>query len=1602
LHPDQVITEALESRLSALVDVAVKRRPDDRVLHELLPPYYRELPDVDADHRDLDDIYAVAVAHLALGRTRSPGATHVRVLSPDLDVDGWHSDRSVVLLVTDDAPFLVDSVRMVLDRNGLGTHLLVHPMLTVERDPAGELVGVRPESGPLPECLVEAWTQIEIDRCTPESSAQVAAEILQVINEVHRLIADFPAMRHRMETLAAEDPLLEWLASGQFVFLGAATYDRTTNGDLVVRPGTELGQLRSPHVVDPPPVPMEASDRTPVVISRSDAVSTIHRAVRRTCVSVRAPHGARQRFIGLLASSAYRQSVLSIPTIGDRVRSVLGLAHGGAETHTGRSIRNVLETLPRDLLFELDVEQLAHLVVDIVSLQERRIVRVFDVAEPVGQWSTILVYLPRGRFDAQVPSRVAEAVAAAYDSPYRDLESLVGTSSLARITFTVRRRLDGPGPDLERLAGEIDQLTTSWQDRLGNAAERQLAPGEARALLRTFAGCVPPAFEANVSPERAVADLVRIRNLLAAASPQTEPTACDGASPTAESNMGASPTAESNMGASPMVMDAAMSREVDAPAHEWRFRVYRLGQPATLSELLPLLAHLGLEALDERPYTFLLDGREVHLYDIGVRSPEGVEIDAGRHDEVLATFHAQVSGEVEADGLNRLVLLSGLKANEVAVLRGYVRYLRQIGFAFSQAYVEETLARLPTVARAVVELFGARFGPGSSPRGDAIDAARQRLHRVLDAIQVLDDDRICRTLVALVDATTRTNFFRSPNSIAFKFDPALVPELPDPRPRFEIFVSTPRVEGVHLRGGPIARGGLRWSDRREDFRTEVLGLVKAQMVKNAVIVPVGAKGGFVIKRAPQAPEELRAEVTSCYREFIGALLDLTDNVVDGEILPPPDTVVHDEPDAYLVVAADKGTATFSDLANSIAIERGFWLADAFASGGSEGYDHKAMGITARGAWESVRRHARVLGLEADEDPLTVVGVGDMSGDVFGNGMLRSANLRLVAAFDHRHIFIDPDPDPAVAWAERRRLFQIPRSSWGEYEVSKIGAGGGVFSRSAKSIQLSPQAREVLGIEAQSLTPLEVVSAILTAPVDLLWNGGIGTYVKASTETHADVGDRANDAVRVDAGALRCRMVGEGGNLGFTQLARVEFALAGGLIHTDAIDNSAGVDCSDHEVNIKILLEEVVAAGELTGKQRNELLASMTEEVAELVLDNNRAQTLALAIARRQALPMANVHARYLELLETEGWLDRSLEFLPTDKQIAERQSSGLGLTTPEFAVLIAYTKNVDVIEILSTDLPDDEALDRDLIEYFPAPLRARYRTEILHHRLRREIVATQVVNQMVNLSGISYDHRMIEETGASVADVCRAWVANREILGFAKAWSRIDELDRSVDLDTRLELFLECRRMAERCSLWLLRNRRPPLGITATVDAFRGPITELADGLHSVLRGPMSHTVEQSIERRVSAGVPAGLARTSAIWPLLHTGFDIAEIARRSDTDVLVVADVYWQVFDRLDLMWLWSGIGALARSDRWQTQARSALRDDLLAALSSLAGAVLADGFTDVSQWVEANERTVTRIMAMLTEIRRSESFELTTLSVALRQLRNLSMTAVASQTSR
>jgi glutamate dehydrogenase len=1182
------------------------------------------------------------------------------------------------------------------------------------------------------------------------------------------------------------------------------------------------------------------------------------------------------------------------------------------------------------------------------------------------------VFIPRDRFNTDTRLAIQRLLLSALGGVDVTYETRVTESVLARLNFVIRGDESVEAVDVDALELRIAAVVRDWSDDLQDRLVDEHGEEQGIALARRYAGAFSPGYRSDHTVRTAVSDIERLEALAAV----------------------------NGHGA----LDAHLYRRLEAPHDELRLRVFRLGPLVPVSDLVPVLEHLGTTVIDQRPYTVdRAAGDEAHIYDIGlkVRVPVDVDDDGPR---VVETLHAVWEARTQSDGFHRLVLGADLTWREIAIVRAYARYLRQVGIPFSQGYVEECVCGHPAIVRRLMELFHARFAPTSDGNRPATDAIEGDLASMLDGVASLDADRVLRCLVTLVRATVRTNAYqpdaggRLKEYLSFKFDSALIPFLPLPRPYRAIFVYSTRVEGVHLRGGPVARGGLRWSDRREDYRTEVLGLMKAQMVKNTVIVPTGAKGGFVVKRPPAGPDELKAEVVACYRTFVSGLLDLTDNLVGGQVVPPPGVVCHDGDDPYLVVAADKGTATFSDLANEVAAEYGFWLGDAFASGGSAGYDHKRMGITARGAWESVKRHFRELGVDVQTTPITAVGIGDMSGDVFGNGMLLSDQLRLVAAFNHMHVFIDPDPDPATSFAERRRLFDLPRSTWDDYDRNVLSPGAGIFLRSAKSIPLTAEMRAVLGIEDEALPPNDVIRAILRAPVDLLWNGGIGTYVKASTETHADVGDKANDGLRVDADQLRCKVVGEGGNLGFTQRSRIQYARLGGRINNDAIDNSAGVDCSDHEVNIKIVLDAVVDDGDLTVKQRNALLADMTDEVAELVLADNIRQNQALVNAVVQAPSLIDVHQRYLRFREAQGDIDRAVEFLPSDEQFVELKAAGMGLSSPEFAVLLAYTKNLLAADLVDSSLPDDPWCDHILLGYFPVRLREQFPARIRAHRLRREIIATIVANEVVDHQGITSTFRLRDETGADPAEAAAAVLAATEIFDLHEFRGRVAELDHVVPAAVQTRMLLEARKLAERAARWFLRAKRSG-SIGDTIERYQPGVATMIETLPSLLVGTEKAGYDQLVAGLVGAGVPLEDATRTGEFEELFACLDCVELAEETGTPIEHAAAVRFQLEDRLGLRWLQDQVLALPRDNRWQALARLSLREDLQAQLRRLTGLALAGPARDASQpapvgaarWVSGHEPQVGRLALVLSDIRATGTADLATLSVGLREVAQL-----------
>jgi glutamate dehydrogenase len=1643
-----------QALLGATVLSAQRSSSVPGVAGEFLERYFGNVAMEDLCRRRPADLAGLALSHRAAAVHRPQGTSVVRVFTPTQDQDGWSTGHTVIEIVAADVPFLVDSVNGELARLDCEIHLVIHPQFVVRRDVAGamlEILRAQPHVGSRPalprDAVVESWIHVEIGReSDPERLATLESALRRVLDDVRVTVEDWPKMRAAAQRIAGElrdDPpsgldaeevsegteLLEWLAEGHFTFLGYREYSLVNrDGDdvLIGRNGTGLGILRHDQRVESssfnrltPLARARARERTLLILTKANSRSTVHRTSYLDYIGVKMFDADGQvigerRFIGLFASSAYSASVLDIPVVRRKVADVLDRGAFPADSHSGKDLLQILQAYPRDELFEISPDVLSQISIAVMQLQERRRTRLFLRVDDFGRYVSCLVYLPRDRFITKVRLAIEEILRTATGAVSIDFTARVTESVLARLHFMVRVPVGTVVPDLDvaDLEAQLVEATRSWDDDFAAAAVEELGEEAGTRMVRDWAAGIPEAYRADVAPDVAVMDIRR----LCAMDRGTERT-------------------------------GALAMKLYEPAGsapgEHRFVLYRR-EPLSLSAVLPYLANLGVEVVDERPYLLRSEqGRQAHIYDFGLRGAQndagttGLEQSETVHRLFCETFEAAWWGDAESDGFDRLVLGAGLDWRRVCVLRGYARYLRQTGSTFGQDYLQDCLATNAELAALLVELFETRFDPdrfgGDNPsdleaegRRAATEALVSKIRTALDGVSSLDHDRILRSFLGLIQATMRTNFFiasglgdnhrtrggssRSGNSdrraLAFKLDPHALPDLPAPRPAHEIFVYSPWVEGVHLRFGAVARGGLRWSDRREDFRTEVLGLVKAQMTKNAVIVPTGAKGGFVAKRLPDPAldrDAWLAEGVACYRSFVGALLDVTDNRgigPDGEqiILPPARVVRHDGDDSYLVVAADKGTAAFSDIANEVATGYGFWLGDAFASGGSVGYDHKAMGITARGAWESVDRHFRELGHNVRTTPTTVVGVGDMSGDVFGNGMLLSRSLLLVAAFDHRHIFLDPNPDPAISHAERLRLFRLSRSSWADYDASLISEGGGVYPRSAKSVPVSAQVRQRLGLPAGStaLPPSELMRAILGAEVDLLWNGGIGTYVKASTQSQAEVGDKTNDAIRLDGRQLRVRVIGEGGNLGLTQLGRVEAALCGVRVNTDAIDNSAGVDCSDHEVNIKILLDQIVASGDLAVDERNELLASMTDDVSRLVLRDNYWQNVLLGNARRQSRGMLKVHQRFIQALEGRGALDRELEYLPDDAGLATRASAELGLTSPEFSVLVAYAKLTLTDDIGATSLPDDPWLDRILQEYFPAQIQQRYGARLAAHPLRRQIITTCLVNDMVNRGGITFAFRCQEETSATAEQVARAYIVCREIFdldGFSQA---VEALDGLVTTQQQSALYLAFRRLLDRAVRWFLQARPGMIDIGAEIARFGPVIAELAPQIPELVAREQQAVMTDEINDLKRENVPEPLARQAAGLLTRFMLLDIAEIAVGTGSAADGVARLYLTLSERYGVPWLLRRISALPRGDQWQSQARAALRYDLYAALKSLTTAVLdrtGDGGTDdrIAEFERLNSERVARVRSTLDEVNRLQAPDIAALSVVLRSLRSI-----------
>jgi glutamate dehydrogenase len=1553
-------------------------------------------------------------AHHRLARTRLPGQTLIRVFDP-VDED-WSPHATVIQVVTDDMPYLVDSVHGELERLGVRSQRVVHPIVVVRRDDDGVLrdvlVNSDPEQPPA-GALVESWMTILIDKVTDDTRAasQLAERLHAVLDDVRAVGEDSHLMRaaavRLADTLRAGAPtaktasaaaLLQWLADGRFVFLGSRRYAPAGGEEGPVLgpvPDSGSGMMRKDGIGDDVlgvGKEIDIADKSLLLLTPASGLSTICPFGRPFFVAVRnRDESGRLRdthcFLGIFTATALHEDVLAIPVVREKVREAIQRAGVPVNAYSGQRILEVLQDIPLPELFAAEIGFLHGVATEALPVGEQRRPRLFLRRDPHRRFYSCLVYLPRDKYTTASRLAMREVLRTELGGLSVECGTHVGEATLARVHFLVHTEPSrAVEVDATRLQALLTDAAYDWGDRMIEAViaqrERDGYLGydgdqlSAVEVGRFLTGLFPESYKADFSAEVGLADFNRLRGLA--------PGKGD--------------------------LEATSYVPGDADSGEFRLKLYVTGPRVTLSAVLPMLQCLGVRVIDERAYEIRWGHATGQIIDLGLRVdvPGAAPTpDRAARARFESAFGAVWTGAAEADRFNALVLRGGLDWRQAVLLRAYARYLRQAGTPYSQSYIESTLLEHSRAAAALVRLFETRFDPEGGDRADCERLAAS-IRQYADDVTSLDADRILRGFLTLLLATVRTNYFvrsedgQSRPMLALKFTPRKIPDLPQPRPRFEVFVYSPRVEGVHLRFGPVARGGLRWSDRPEDFRTEILGLVKAQAVKNAVIVPVGAKGGFVVKR-PGDGEGAREEGRACYRIFVSGLLEITDNLVRGQIVAPAGVVRYDEDDPYLVVAADKGTATFSDIANEVARSHGFWLGDAFASGGSAGYDHKTMGITAKGAWASVQRHFRELGVDTQQEEFSVVGVGDMSGDVFGNGMLLSRHIRLIAAFDHRHVFVDPDPDPAASFVERQRLFVKERSSWADYDPTVISTGGGVWPRSAKSVPVGPEMRAALGLahDVTELSTVELIRAILVAPADLLWNGGIGTYVKAAAETHADVGDKTNDSVRVDGGELRVKVVGEGGNLGLTQRGRIEFARAGGKVNTDALDNSAGVDCSDHEVNIKILTDHLITEGELSGRDRDPLLVEMTDEVGELVLADNHRQNTALGVSRAHAPVMALVHGRVVADLEQRHGLDRRLEILPTASEFAALEREGRGLSSPELATLMAQVKLALKEEVLATDLVDEPAFADHLLDYFPTPLQ-RYGAAIGMHPLRREITATLLVNEVVDRGGLSYVFRLAEEMAVSAADAVRAFAVVSNVFDLHAVWRWIDALDNIVPTGITDGMVLESRRLLDRASRWMLSHRPQPLDVEAEINRFGPVVRQLDSQVHDLLRGEDNDAAEREVARLTAAKVPEPLANRTARLLVSYALLDVAEvteIAGEENTELRhrEVADLYFALSAHLRMDELLDAVSALERDNRWHALARLALRDELYSALRAITLDVSRASDPDsgpeqkIQDWEENNTSRLTRARYALDEIRDSGRLDLPALSVAARQVRGM-----------
>ncbi|MBM3579892.1 MAG: NAD-glutamate dehydrogenase [Alphaproteobacteria bacterium] len=1508
------------------------------------------------------------------------GETKVRVSNPQ------NSHFTFIDIVGDDMPFLIDSTVGYLDKQGLKVRNIIHPIYAVGRKENGELIKISADSAEK-NSHQESVIQLHLEKIHAESELKDLEEnIHKILANVALMVRDWKPMLALAETAMKQvqdkeiKEFISWIIGGNFIFLGAKEFNfkQADKGKYSLEEvDGGLGVFTSTHQeFRPLVVHLSAEEvcdavKNPYIIEvlKSRCRSRIHRItnaerIRIQKISVSGEVVGEYRFIGLFTSSAYNCSINQIPLVRNKVAKVIedsGYAKGG---HNYKDLISTLESYPRDELFQISEQDLLKNATGIVAICGRSQVKLFARKDKFSRFVSCLVFTPRDRTNSELRERIKGYLANAYNGEVTDSFVQVTDSNLSRLHVIIRTENKIPVVDERVLEQEITKMTRNWSDDLIEAIKEKFGKEKYVSLLTKYENAFSVSYSNRFDPNRAAIDISRVESCL-----------------------------EKNS-----VLFNLYKSSGSLPADITELKIYSPEKELILSEIMPVLESFGFNVIQEHTYTLKLQEQKkvwIQYFHLNLNK-YGTEFS----EEIRKNFEEMVTliwqGVTQVGFLNRLLVAASLNWKQIYMLRAYAKYLYQTGFRHNNQHIADVLVKNAEIVRLLVKLFEEKFDPKSDHK--KIDSLSAQIKDALNQVKDVNDDAVIRRFFGVITATLRTNYYQAfKGYVSFKLDCKKVPNLPLPLPHAEIFVCSPRVEGVHLRGGKVARGGLRWSDRHEDFRVEILGLMKAQMTKNAVIVPVGSKGGFVLKRdlTGFTRDQIQQEGIECYKTFLCGLLDLTDNVVDGKVEHPHDVVRYDEADPYLVVAADKGTATFSDIANSISAKYGFWLGDAFASGGSAGYDHKKMGITAKGGWISVMRHFREMNIDTQSQDFTCAGIGDLAGDVFGNGMLLSKHIKLVAAFNHIHIFLDPNPNAAESFVERQRMFNLARSSWMDYDQSKISAGGGIFERSAKAIKISPEVKAALLIEADELTPTDLMRAILKAPVDLLWNGGIGTYVKATEESHQDVGDRANDALRINGNELRCRVVGEGGNLGFTQKGRIEYALNAGRINTDAMDNSAGVDCSDHEVNIKIAL---MGIKNIRLDERNKLLEAMTDEVGQLVLADNHLQTQAISIISSQGMNLLGEQSYFIDRLEKSGLLNRAIEFLPSRKEIDKRQNDRISMTRPELCVMLAYAKMDIYNQLLTSDLLNDKYFENELLIYFPKLMQEKFRSDLLNHQLRREIIATQITNFVVNRMGISFINQICHDSGFGVVDVVRNFIIACDSFRIREVWEEVEKLDGKIASHIQMQMFLSANKLLERSVLWLLRNQ-----VKGDVASVVARFQKIADELQASLPGTLAQASKESFEYKIERyrlnNADVKLAARIAAMDPVASAFDIAEIAGSSKFDLTTIAKLYFAVGNRFSLKWLRSKISNIATDSHWQRLASKTILEDIYSYQMRIAKRVLEFNCDDkklcevksVEKWVKNADFLAERFDNFILDLRTQTNPDLAVFVVALNRLKPL-----------